>query len=304
MRKRISRHELGDWDDLRFFLAVAQSGSFTAAARRLGTNQSTVGRRMLAFETRLGAKVLDRRAKGMLITPVGRSILDRANQIEGIARDIDRRFAGADFALAGTVRIACTEGLGAYWLTPRLVGFQREHPNLVIDLVADNAVADLAKREADISIRLSPPSAPDLIAWRAGRVRFALFAARAYTDVYGMPHRFEELARHRLVDHYGHQQLKLLETWARIVREHKYAVFRTNNSQVFIEAVRSGMGIGLSPAYTSRIITGLIELDIDPGCATDAWIVTHEGTTGSTRVRRVVEHIRAQFEKDRKEWFS
>jgi DNA-binding transcriptional LysR family regulator len=304
MHKRISGHELGDWDDLRYFLTVAQTGSFTAAARRLGTNQTTVGRRIQAFELRLGAKLFDRYSKGMSVTPVGRSVLEFATQIDGIAARIDRRFAGADFELAGSVRVACTEGLGAYWLTPRLVGFQREHPNLTIDVVADTEIADLSRREADISIRLSAPTDPRLVAWRAGRMRFSLFAARSYTDIYGIAERFEDLARHRLVDHHGHHLVKILEPWTRVIREHKYAIFRTNNTQAQVEAIRCGVGIGLSPSYTPRLITDLVELPFDPGCSTDIWMVTHEETNQSARVRRVMEHIRENFERDRREWFA
>jgi DNA-binding transcriptional LysR family regulator len=304
VHKRISKHELGDWDDLRFFLAVAQTGSFTAAARLLGTNQTTVGRRMQAFEMRLGAKLFDRYSKGMSVTPVGRSILDLATQIEGIATRIDRRFAGADFELAGTVRIACTEGLGAYWLTPRMVGFQRAHPNLTIDIFTGNELADLSRREADVSIRLSQPTDPRLVAWKAGRMRFSLFAARSYTDVYGIPETLEDLSRHRLVDHDGHNLVKILEPWNRIVRQHKYAIFRTNSTQAQCEAVRCGVGISLSPSYTPRFITDLVELPVDPGCSTDIWLVTHEETNQSARVQRVLQHIRENFERDRREWFS
>jgi DNA-binding transcriptional LysR family regulator len=304
MQKCISEHELGDWDDLRYFLAVAQTGSFTAAARLLGTNQTTVGRRMQAFEMRLGAKLFDRHSKGMTVTPTGRSVLELATQIDSIATRIDRRFAGADFELAGTVRIACTEGLGAYWLTPRMVGFQRAHPNLTIDIFAGNEIVDLSRREADISIRLSQPTDPRLVAWKAGRMRFSLFAARSYTDIYGIPQCFEDLARHRLVDHHGHHRIKILEPWTRVIREHKYSIFRTNNTQVLAEALRCGIGIGLSPSYTPRFCADLVELPVDPGCSTDVWLVTHEETNQSARVQRVLQHIRENFERDRREWFS
>ena len=111
---------LGDWDDVRFFLAVAKTGSFSAAATQLNTKQTTVGRRIQALERRLGAKLFDRHRHGMEVTPAARGVLVQAESMLSNATSIERHLAGLDREMAGVVRVAATEGLAATWLVPRL----------------------------------------------------------------------------------------------------------------------------------------------------------------------------------------
>ena len=119
---------LGDWDDVRFFLAVAKTGSFSAAATQLNTKQTTVGRRIQALERRLGAKLFDRHRHGMEVTPAARGVLVQAESMMSNATAIERHLAGLDREMAGVVRIAATEGVAAQWLVPRSASC-RSHPD-------------------------------------------------------------------------------------------------------------------------------------------------------------------------------
>ena len=134
---------LGDWDDVRFFLAVAKTGSFSAAATQLNTKQTTVGRRIQALERRLGAKLFDRHRHGMEVTPAARGVLVQAESMLSNATSIERHLAGLDREMAGVVRVAATEGLAAQWLVPRLTELRRRHSDIVVQVIVGDQVLDL-----------------------------------------------------------------------------------------------------------------------------------------------------------------
>ena len=119
LRKQKTPNILGDWDDVRFFLAVAKTGSFSAAATQLNTKQTTVGRRIQALERRLGAKLFDRHRHGMEVTPAARGVLLQAESMMSNAASIERHLAGLDREMSGIVRVAATEGIAAGWLVPQ-----------------------------------------------------------------------------------------------------------------------------------------------------------------------------------------
>lgn len=301
MQGRISRLALRDWDDIRLFLAVARAGSFNRAAAGLRICQSTVSRRIEQLEAEIGAKLFDRVGKGVTPTPAAAGILDRAQAMEEAAAAIERRVAGFDFEMEGVVRIAATEGIGTYWLTPRLLSLQREYPRLVIEVLAGNELADLASREADIAIRLGKPSEPALVALRVGTMRFGLYCSRQYADLYGLPESPEDLLRHRLVDHLGYAGIG---EWRRLTTDHPGICYRTNTSTAYLEAVRAGYGIGLFPTYSGHIAPDLQPVPITIGMAAPIWLVSHEETREAIRVKRVLTFVRAAFEEDRGQWFS
>ena len=184
---------LGDWDDVRFFLAVAKTGSFSAAATQLNTKQTTVGRRIQALERRLGAKLFDRHRHGMEVTPAARGVLVQAESMLSNATSIERHLAGLDREMAGVVRIACTEGIAAHWLVPRLDQLRRSHPDIVVQVIAGDQVLDLATRQADLAIRFFRPTSNQLVAARVGQFNMSIFAAPSYIEQYGMPQRLEDM---------------------------------------------------------------------------------------------------------------
>ena len=121
----IANLTLGNWDDVRLFLAVARAGSMVGAARLARADQSTISRRMAVLQEKLGAKLFERHSRGMGLTETGRLVLSFAQAMEQCTIDIERTVSGVDREMRGTVTITSTEGLGAYWLAPKLIGFQR-----------------------------------------------------------------------------------------------------------------------------------------------------------------------------------
>ncbi len=303
MQKRIQRYELQDWDDLRFFLAVYETGSFTLACDRLRTDQSTVSRRIATMERRLGAKLFDRHGRGMRPTPAARGLAESAAPIEIAVNSIERRFGGIDGERTGVVKIATTEGLAAIWLTPRLAAFQRVHPGILIEVQTGNEQADLSRREADIAIRLAKPSETQLVAQFVGKMSFGLYTVKAYEAIYGLPKSVDELFAHRMVDHSA-LVTPQLQIWHDIIANHEYVMYRTNSSNCYQWAVQAGYGIGLFPHYTTKFFTDLIPVPIELDMELPIWLVSHEESSKIARTRIVLDYVQARFAEDRAEWFS
>ncbi|SCA56363.1 putative Regulatory protein, LysR:LysR, substrate-binding [Candidatus Terasakiella magnetica] len=294
-----------NWDDLRFFLTVARNGSFSAAAESLSVNASTVGRRIDQLEINLKCKLFDRQRYGMTLTPDGRHLLDHVQKMEKSALDLDSMVKGSDEALNGQVRISVTDGLGSFWLTPNLANFQRDYPQISLEVMSESHFVDLAAREADIAIRLSEPTQNALKIRKVGMMKFHVFAAPAYLDGFGMPSSWADLKGHKLVDYLGYQESKALSLWQETVKNHDNVVFQTNSAMSFVSALRSGMGIGMLPQFYRHTVSDLIIVDLPTDLfEMPIYLVTHEETSQTARIKAVKDYINDLFDRDRKSWFS
>jgi DNA-binding transcriptional LysR family regulator len=294
---------LGDWDDVRFFLAVAKTGSFSAAATQLNTKQTTVGRRIQALERRLGAKLFDRHRHGMEVTPAARGVLVQAESMMSNATSIERHLAGLDREMAGVVRIASTEGIAANWLVPRLSDLRRSHPDIIVQVIAGDQVLDLATRQADLAIRFFRPTSNQLVAARVGQFNMSVFAAPSYIEQFGLPQSFEDLREHHIVDHTVLHSLPAMKPWSEVVERTPSVVLRTNSSYAAMEAVSVGYGISVFPDYVSKM-SNLLPAPIDLRIVRDIWLVSHEETNKGARIRTVIDYVRERFREDEREWFS
>ncbi len=201
-----------DWEGYRVFLAVAERGSFSNAARELGISQPTASRAIDALERALGTRLLVRRSRGVLPTPAGDRVLASARQMAVAAYTATR--AGGAAVVERRIRISATEGLGTIWLPYRL-GELTSDARLHVDLVIDNA-SDLAARQADIAIRLFKPRQPDLVAKKVGTLGFGFFASPRYLRERGTPRRLDDLSRH---DHVGYLDRGTLPSYMRWLRD-------------------------------------------------------------------------------------
>ncbi len=161
-----------DWNDLRFFLAVARRGSLSTAAKDLHVAQSTVGRRLTSLESSLGVRLLNRTPNGYVATLAGEDVLREAEQLEAGALALERNVGGRDTRLAGIVRVTCVETVASQILAPCLAGLHRTHPDLMVELIPDARELSLSMREADIAVRLTPSEQHDLVIRRIGRLTF------------------------------------------------------------------------------------------------------------------------------------
>ena len=188
-----------DWSALRDFLAVAETGSLSRAAKKLLLRQPTLSRRIAGLEGQLKAQLFQRTPRGLVLTEAGDAVLAGARRVEQEALAIERQAEASQAALTGSVRISLTEGLGALWLPKKLAAFHLAYPALRIEMLVDNRAVNLVRREADIAVRMFRPEQPDLIAKKAGSLRIGLYGSKSYFARRGMPNTAEDLKEHDLV---------------------------------------------------------------------------------------------------------
>ena len=176
-----------DWNDLRYFLAIARGGTLSRASRLLGINATTVGRRLAALEEQVQARLFDRTPDGYVLTPSGRDLLPRAERMESEAIALDRDVIGADQRASGSVRLTATEMLATRFIMPHLPRFHALHPEITLELECTTRFVSLARREADIALRLSRPREDNVVGRRLASVPLSLYAAPRYLDERGTP---------------------------------------------------------------------------------------------------------------------
>lgn len=294
-----------DWQSIRVFLVLERSGSFRAAASKLGVSVNSVRRRIDDLEAQIGAPLLTRHVDGIRLTAEGQAILESASRMEVAAFGLIRAGETTPFAEAGEVRIAVTEGLGAFWLAPRLVEFQRANPRLTIDLRCAMESADVLRLEADVAIQLTRPTSPDLRVVKLGRIHLLPYAARNYEETYGLPAAPEDLARHRIVVQASGQTIRL-EDYSQSVPGFPDTIpitLKVNVSSAYYWAIAKGAGIGLLPTYASAIGAQVVPVDNLGRFSRDIWLTFHPDVERIDRVRRTIDWLRAAFDGKRFPWF-
>ncbi len=288
-----------DWDDLRSFQAIARHGSLSAAARALGVRQSTMGRRLAALEQRLGHKLLLRTPGGYLPTPAGEAILGNVERIEHETEAIDRLLSGQDVRLEGKVRITSVESLAVEVLMPLLARFAALHPGIELELLAEYRTLSLARREADMALRLSRPTREDLAARKVGDLAFAFYAAPSYLERHGMPDAAGRGEGHRLILNPAELMPSTPEVGhlaALYPRAH--VGFRTASRFAHRAACRAGIGIACLARYLGDG-TELVRLDppsSPPG--REVWLAVHADMRHMPRIRLLADFLADGLRRD------
>src|ERR1700742_3837470 len=195
----VSLGGLADWDAARIFLEVVRCGSFRSAAERLDLSINAVRRRIDDFERQVGTTLFTRDVHGARLTDEGALVVSAVERMEAASFELLRAGDSLANAASGEVRVAVTEGLGTFWLAPRLVEFQQNFPNILIDLYCAMRSADVSRHEADVAVHLTRPATLDVKLVRLGRPHLMFFASENYLATYGVPKTVEELVKHRLV---------------------------------------------------------------------------------------------------------
>jgi len=288
-----------DWSWLRDFAVVADEGSLSEAARKLGVSQPTLTRRMTALEEQLGAEVLRRGPRGIELTEAGEAILQPVRRMRDEAGQVDLAATGQDAALAGPVRVSATEGIANYWCAPALLELHRIHPGIRIELDVRNRNANLLRREADVAIRLGRPRQPDLVARRVGEIALGLYAHSGYLERHGRPDSPGALAGHSFV---GFDE-SIVDTdpgrWIEGLAGQARPTFRSTSLITQLFAVRCGWGIGMTSIFVAQETPGLERVLPEIERRMGVWIVTHPGLRRSARIRAVYDFLVARFAQDR-----
>lgn len=283
-----------DWSLLRSFLAVAEEGSLTAAARRLGTSQPTLGRHIRALEARMGAALFRRDVRGLVPTETGAALIGPARAMRDAAAAAALAAAGRAPTLTGTVRLTASVAMAVFHLPPILAQLRQAEPGIAIELVASDSTANLLYREADIAIRMFRPTQLDLVTRHLGDMTLSIFAARSYAARRGLPAHPAELLEHDLI---GYDRSPLIEEGFRaagypVTRE--AFCLRTDDNIAYWEMVRAGCGIGFGQRIRGRADPGLIEIDLGLTLPRlPVWLTAHDAMRGARRIRRVWDHLAA-----------
>jgi DNA-binding transcriptional LysR family regulator len=285
------------WEDLRVFLICADSGSFRKAAETLGVINTTVMRVLDRLEIQLGFRLFVRHQGGLQPTEEARGILEDVRQMERHSFEIFRRAAQTAVNPSGVVRIAVTEGVGTYWVMPKLIEFQGTYPFLTVDLRCAMEQADVARLEADIAIQFEKPERPDLIVTRLGRLHVYPFVSEEYARTSGVPQSIADVLKHRIVQQVAPQldegavaRALGVESVAGIVG------IRTNSSTATLYAVERGAGIGLLPTCSIALGAPLVPVDVGLWHHLDLWLTYHADFKTSEKHMVVVEWLRRVFD--------
>lgn len=283
-----------DWDYLRFFLAVSETGSLSAAARRLGSNQPTVGRHIDALESALGIKLFQRHKQGLVLTHEGASILEQARRMRDDTVSIRRIADGDRRAPSGSVRLALPEGLCNEVLIPALEPFYRRYPGIQLILKVSPRAVDIKRGEADIAIRLFRPREPDLVARQLAPMHMGLYASRVYLAERGRPASVAKLREHRVIS-YGEDLAELEENrWLVSHSLPENVVLRSDSTASRLRATESGLGVSIQPCLIADRNPKLVRLlRNQPPPKHTIWVTYHKDLRHTARTRAVVDFVSA-----------
>lgn len=293
------------WDDLRVFLACAETKSFRDASRTLKTSPATVGRRIERLEYALSTRLFHRMSEGVVLTPEGSALAESAKAMYQSLCDLERQRSNNDLLARGEVTIAVTEGLGSFWVMPQLVEFQRQNPKTIVNLFCAMESVDVLRLEADISIQFIKPEASDVICVKLGRLHIYPFASRRYLDVFGVPESYEEIAHHRLVEQVAPQiDSSALARYFRLRDPAAVVGVRTNSSTAHLYAIEKGAGIGGLPTFAAALGAQVVPIDLGSGHGLDIWLTYHPDARRSAHKSAAIDWLRKIFDSSIFPWFQ
>ncbi len=233
-----------EWDDVKYFLAVARHGSTLAAAKALKLSQSTVQRRITELERRLGRELVKRHATGYRLTEFGEEMLPYAEQIERAALAFSQRKATIDRGEAGLIRVACPEPIVYRIMQSGLLDrFHARHPNLRVEFVMSDQYVDLARGDADVALRSGDTDDDVLVGRKIADSLWSVYASKAYIERNGRPAGIADLAQHATVGFDGPMTTNRAAKWLREVAPRAPVAARVTGVLALVSVARSGVAV-------------------------------------------------------------
>lgn len=276
-----------DWSLVQAFLAVAEKGSLSAAAKALGASQPTLGRQIKTLEAQLQAVLFQRQPRGLALTDAGAELVPHAKSMRASVRQIALSAAGQQVTLAGTVRITASVFLSTYQLPPIIAAIRAAEPEIAIELVPSDDTRNLLFREADIAIRMYRPTQLDLVTRHLGNLALGVFAAKTYIARRGLPGP-DNFMDHEFVGYDTNPAI--IDGFAQggITLTRDFFQTRCDDQIAYWNLVRAGCGIGFcqtdigdAEPDVQRIDAGLPLPDLP------VWLTAHEAMRQTPRIRRV-----------------
>lgn len=277
-----------EWSLLRTILAVAETGSLSAAAERLSQTQPTIGRQIKTAEAALQQPLFTRHARGLTPTPFCHTLLPAAKQMSEAAKSVSVLAAGQSPDATGRVRLTASVFVTTHILPDILATIREDHPNIALDVVATDTTDNLLFHEADIALRMYRPTQLDMITRHLGDLPLGLYASDRYIARYGVPHDAEDLRSHQMV---GYDRSDLI---LRGMRELGMEVTRdwfttcTDDQVAYWNFVAAGCGIGIGQSYVADRTAGVRRILPDlPLPALPVWLTAHPTLRHQPRVAAV-----------------
>jgi DNA-binding transcriptional LysR family regulator len=293
------------WNDLHLFKTVASAGSLRKAAQRLGIAVNTVRARVSRLEDTLKTVLFRRGRDGLTLSEEGSRILEVALEMQVISGRIRTGEEHGALVRPGELKISSSEGVGEFWLTPRLSHLQERLPGIVVSLHNDFDQHRIHTERHDIALSFSRARDPDMVVSRIATLHFALYASERYLSRFGEPRSLNEAANHRLViqDAPG-LNADSLKLFVGEMEASRLAIVKVNTSYSLYWAVANGVGIGALPTYVRAISRNVRPLDLPVQLRFDLWLSYHRSARTAPAVRIAVDWLREAFDTTRYPWFS
>lgn len=285
-----------DWNQARAFCATAESGSLSAAARKLGLTQPTLSRQVAALEAAHGTTLFERIGRRLALTDAGLSLVEHARAMSIAAEAMALAAAGTSQDIEGRVTISATDAVSAYLLPGLVARIRAMAPQITLVILASDSISDLRRREADIAIRHVRPTEPELIARLASEMTAHFYAAESWIAKNGMPKSVAELCAAELLGFEPVDQFSEHLRAAGIpISADRFRIVSAN-SVVLWEMVRQGVGICMMLQDIAELMPGVIRLLPElPGTPVPVWLVSHRELHTSRRVRLVFDVLAEEF---------
>jgi DNA-binding transcriptional LysR family regulator len=281
-----------DWTLIQAFLAVAEQGSLSGAARETGISQPTLSRQIKAIEDRLNVRLFDRQAKGLDLTETGHELLPVAKAMFEAAGQFANIAAGHDEQIEGTVRITASEFVSHFILPEIIADIRANHPDIQLELNSTDVSENLLFREADIAIRMYRPTQLDMITRKLGVLQLGFFASQNYIQRRGKPTNLPELMTHDMIGYDRSERfIKGAAEYGWELSKNDFAV-RCDLQTLHGELIKAGCGIGiLSSQAAARMPELAPVIPAFPMPGLEVWLTSHTALRHTPRVRTVWKHL-------------
>ncbi len=289
-----------DWDLCRTFIAVAESGSYLGAARRLRSSHPTVGREIAALETQLGTKLFVRSNDGLALTAQGRRFREHTMAMEAAALRAEAAVSATGTKARGLVKFSIGPTLAAYWLMPHMASFIETHPDVQIEFVTHPFPVSVRKREADIVLRIYQSGDENLVGRKIARLGVGFYASRTYAARHSLPQHRDDWKRHNIVGFADRASNAELGRWSDHVAREATVVMRCSSQADMLAAVRAGVGICAMSCIVADAHDDLIRVAPDKLAGiSDIWLLAHPDLIDLPAVRAVINFVTQRSRADR-----
>ena len=284
-----------DWNQAKAFLVTAEEGSLSAAARELGLTQPTLSRQVVAIEQALGVTLFERVGKSLVLTASGIELLEHVREMGEAARRVSLAASGRAQAIEGKVVVTASDLMAAEHLPGFLKRLNAKAPLVQVEILAENEISDLLRREADIAVRHIRPEQPDLVARLVGENTANFYASDAYIEQYGRPKTIEELALHRFIGFGDNAQMIASLKQIGVFLNEENFVWNSKSGIVAWNMAKVGLGVCIMSDQIARRadMMQVLEFDLAP-ITFPVWLTTHRELHTSRKIR-VVFDLLADF---------